>query len=339
MIERHSALHAYAGWSGGDDTRGCSSGGAAFLLGLYLLRNGGVVYGTFIEIGGKAVVARITTPEQLERTKGSKYVRSSLSTDILSSMEEDLQGGKMALFVGTPCQVAGIRKRFGDGGGRLFLADLLCHGTPPQSYLDDEVQFLEAKGRLGGSGPVMDIRFRGGNQSSDYHLSIWSKDNCLYSLEARKQPYVLAMLQGVTLMDGCYECPFASPERVGDITLGDYIGLGREDGFRPDGPKVSYLSVNTPAGILLYDRMLCAFPEFRSVERPVEERLAYRTSILEPAPKSPLRAKFLQLLPRLGFARAVRRTMRDELFRQSDLYRSLHHFAHRIKCVILNKKS
>ena len=334
MRDRHSALHAYAGWNTGDNTRRCSSGGAAYLLGLYILRNQGVVYGTVIESGGKAAVARIISAEELERTKGSKYVRSSLSAEIMSSMEADLKDGKMILFVGTPCQVAGIRKRFGDGDGRLFLADLLCHGTPPQSYLDDELRYLAAKGRLSGSGPVTDIRFRSGSKKSDYHLSIWNQDNCQYSVEARKQPYVLAMLQGVTLMEGCYECPFAHPERAGDITLGDYIGLGAEDGFRADADKISYISVNTPAGILLYDRMLKAFPGFSSVERPVDERQAYRTSILEPAAKSPLRGKFLRLLPRLGFARAVRRTMRGEILRQSGLYRRLHHLAHRIKSVI-----
>ena len=99
-----------------------------------------------IETGGKAAVARIISSEELERTKGSKYVRSSLSAEIISSMEADLKDGKMILFIGTPCQIAGIRKRFGDGDGRLFLADLLCHGTPPQSYLDEELRTLPRRG-------------------------------------------------------------------------------------------------------------------------------------------------------------------------------------------------
>ena len=324
MIDRHSAIRCYAGWNtDADAIRGCSSGGAAFLLGQYVItRLGGIVYATAITPGGHAEVIRAETVEQLEKTKGSKYVRSSFTEEIIASLKEDLEAGKKVLFVGTPCQAAGLRKRFSDGEGHLFLIDLLCHGTPPRQYLAEEIAHLV------GDASVTDVRFRG-HAKGDYHLSIWEQDNCLYSVEARKQPYVLGMLTGITLMEGCYECPFASPERVGDITLGDYIGLG--DDFDGPGQHVSYISVNTPGGVLLYDLFCRACPEFQSRERPVSERLAYRSAILQPAARHPLRDRFLTLLPRLGFARAIRRTVRGEMLRRTPLYRTLHHLGHRLK--------
>ncbi len=320
------ALHAYAAWNEEyPEIKGCSSGGAAYLMGRFLIERHGVVYASAFGEDGNVSIRRNDTPQALESTKGSKYVRSSFSNDTFLSLKADLQDGREVLFIGTPCQVAGLKKRLGDETEHLTTVDLLCHGTPPAQYLQEEVRHLI------GNRSFTDIRFRDG-QGGDYHLSIWDRERCLYSVEARKQPYVLGALLGVTLMEGCYGCPFATPERTGDITLGDYIGLGREDGFRaPEGRRVSYVSVNTPRGEFFYSAFLQQHPGFRSTERPVTERLAYRPSLLEPASRHPLRARFLELLPRLGFARAIRRSLRGEILHRTPLYRALHHWAHQIK--------
>ena len=331
-IERHSALHVFAGWNPNrEESRKSASGGTAWLLGRYYIETlGGVVYATAFTVGKGACVIRATTLQELEATKGSRYVRSVFPQELFDALLADLADGRPVLFVGTPCQVAGVRgkveRRFpvkpgmtGEKG--LLCVDLLCHGAPPRSYLEAEIRHLI------GDKPYTDIRFRG-NDGHDFHLSIWDGERCLYSVEARKQPYLLAMLRGVNLMEGCYKCPFSSPERVGDITLGDYIGLGAEDGFRVEGHNVSYIGLNTPRGESAYRAFCAENPVFQSVERPVGERLAYRPSILEPTLRHPLRDAFRQKLPRLGCSRAIRRTMRGEIFHETPLYRTLHHWAH-----------
>ncbi len=341
---RHTALQVFAGWNTNlPESRKCASGGTAWLLGKYYLESlGGVVYATAFTADADVRVIRATTLRELETTKGSRYVRGAFPAELYEALLADLQAGKDVLFVGTPCQVAGVRSRWerfrnksgmtGESNGMtegaddrtegsLLCVDLLCHGTPPKEYLDAEIRHL-----IGGR-PYTDVRFRG-NDGHDFHLSIWNGDDCLYSVEARRQPYLLAMLRGVTLMEGCYQCPFASPERIGDITLGDFIGLGAADGFKAEGHNVSYISLNTLSGIRIYEAFCKANPAFRSVGRPLDERLAYRPSILEPTQRHPLRETFLQELPRLGFARAIRRTMRGEILRGTPLYRTLHHWAH-----------
>jgi coenzyme F420-reducing hydrogenase beta subunit len=332
-IDRHSALHVFAGWNTNrPESLKSASGGTAWLLGKYYIETlGGVVYATAFTAAKGACVIRATTLQDLEATKGSRYVRSAFPQELFDALLADLAAGKPVLFVGTPCQVAGVRgkvERFrnmvrqthqpsgmtgGDKAGELLCVDLLCHGAPPRSYLEAEIRHLI------GDKPYTDIRFRG-NDGHDFHLSIWDGEHCLYSVEARKQPYLLAMLRGVNLMEGCYKCPFATPERVGDITLGDYIGLGAKDGFKVEGHNVSYIGINTPQGESAY-RAFC-------VERPVEERLAYRPSILEPTLRHPLRDAFRQRLPHLGCPRSIRRTMRGEILHETPLYRTLHHWAH-----------
>ncbi|MBR5699755.1 MAG: Coenzyme F420 hydrogenase/dehydrogenase, beta subunit C-terminal domain [Bacteroidales bacterium] len=343
-IDRHSALHVFAGWNTNrPESLKSASGGTAWLLGKYYIETlGGVVYATAFTAAKGACVIRATTLQDLEATKGSRYVRSAFPQEMFEALLEDLAAGRPVLFVGTPCQVAGVRgkveKRFpvkpGMTGERgmagekgmtgakgLLCVDLLCHGAPPRSYLEAEIRHLI------GDKPYTDIRFRG-NDGHDFHLSIWDGEHCLYSVEARKQPYLLAMLRGVNLMEGCYKCPFATPERVGDITLGDYIGLGAKDGFKVEGHNVSYIGINTPQGESAYRAFCAETPAFQSVERPVEERLAYRPSILEPTLRHPLRDAFRQRLPHLGCPRSIRRTMRGEILHETPLYRTLHHWAH-----------
>ena len=353
QIDRHNARRVFAGWNPDpEESRKSASGGTAFLLEKFFISDlKGVVYATAYTPEKTASVIRATTLQELDTTKGSKYVRGSFPAGLFRQLKQDLQAGRPVLFIGTPCQVAGVRKlleRFRDKPGMtqadkpgmtladkpgmtqtdkpgpLTCVDLLCHGAPPKSFLEAEIKHLIGKQ------PYTDVRFRG-NDGHDFHLSIWDKEKCLYSVKARKQPYLLAMLRGVTLMEGCYKCPFATPDRTGDITLGDYIGLGAGDGFKVEGHNVSYISANTPHGETIYQQFLLSQPAFRSVERPGEERLAYRPSILEATPRSPLRDAFLQRLPNLGFPRAIRRTMRWEILKESPVYRTLHHWAHLLR--------
>lgn len=326
QIDRHSALRVFAGWNPDpEESRTCASGGTGYQLGKHFITDlGGIVYATGHTSDRLATVLRATTLKDLASTKGSKYVRGLFPKGLFASLKEDVNTGKPILFVGTPCQVAGLRgllERNGDRYENLIFVDLLCHGAPPQTFLDAEIRHLI------GNRPYTDVRFRG-NDKHDFHLSIWDKDYCIYSVKARKQPYLLAMLRGVTLMEGCYKCPFASPERTGDITLGDYIGLGAADGFTVEGHNVSYISLNTRQGEKAFLDFLQAQTTFHAVERPTEERLAYKPSILEATSRSPLRDAFLERLPHMGFARAIRRTIRPEILKETPLYRTLHHWAH-----------
>ena len=69
---------------------------------------------------------------------GSKYVWS-WAGDVYQSVKEDLKNGKQVLFVGLPCQVAGLRAYLGKPWDNLTTMDFFCSGAPSQmafkSYL------------------------------------------------------------------------------------------------------------------------------------------------------------------------------------------------------------
>ena len=58
--------------------------------------------------------------------------------------------------------------------------------------------------------------------------------------------YYNMFLRGEIFRDNCYECPYAKKERTGDITLGDYWGIEKNDSIYINIENgVSCLLINT----------------------------------------------------------------------------------------------
>lgn len=74
----------------------------------HIILNGGVVYGASVDENAYVKHIRVDCFEELERLKGSKYVQSDIG-DYYSKVKSDLNINKKVLFVGTPCQVAGLK--------------------------------------------------------------------------------------------------------------------------------------------------------------------------------------------------------------------------------------
>ena len=86
----------------------CASGGAATALSRYVLQQGGIVYGCSNVEMRHVKHIRITKEEDLPLLKGSKYVQSDVGLNY-RLIKGDLRQGLNVLFVGTPCQVAGLK--------------------------------------------------------------------------------------------------------------------------------------------------------------------------------------------------------------------------------------
>ncbi len=301
-------MNCYAGWNpSAEDRRGSASGGVATLLARTVLREGGVYFGTRWDEHMRPVIS--WTEDDPEPFRGSRYVQADWG-EALEKLEAFLAVGRTVLFIGIPCQVAALKKLREQYPG-LLCVDLLCHGTAPEEYLREEVAHL-SKGRK-----VSDIRFREGGT---FAMSLWDGKNCISWQEAQRSPYLWGYLSGITLREACYRCPFAKAERVGDITLGDFIGIERKN--------VSFVLSNSEAGEALLQHCGAVLEPHQ-----LEERFVYRPGILEPTKQSPLRQKFLSELERRPFPLAIRRTLRQHFltlpFRQA--WKWLHHQAHLLR--------
>lgn len=82
--------------------------------------------------------------EKLSLLRGSKYVQSELGNSY-RQVREYIHEGRMVLFSGTGCQIAGLYAYL--GGKRyedlLYTLDLVCHGVPSQGCFDSYIGKLQ----------------------------------------------------------------------------------------------------------------------------------------------------------------------------------------------------
>ncbi|MBO7604796.1 MAG: polysaccharide pyruvyl transferase family protein [Bacteroidales bacterium] len=299
-----------------------SSGGIAFALSRQFITSGGRVWATRFNASCQAEVAEVHDLQELESFRGSKYVQSRLDKACCESIKAAL-GSTKVLFIGTPCQVAALRSSLKDTDtSGLVCADLLCHGTTPESYLQDELAYL---GRRHSLGRPLALSFR---QGARFRLKVEGSSGKVYERRAERQPYFLGYLGSTTLRDSCYNCPFAGEMRTGDITIGDFI---TEKG--PSEGK-SFVSLNSSKGRKVFG-LIAPELEIRGPEGILSARESYRPAILEASVKTPEHYRFKELLPRLGFAKAIRRALRARLMRNHPLYKKAHHLAHQIKSALI----
>lgn len=63
--------------------------------------------------------------------------------------------------------------------------------------------------------------------TENFILSLYDKDDiCFYSSSSLKDPYQFAYHRMVAYRENCYHCRYANSQRISDITLSDYKGLG-----------------------------------------------------------------------------------------------------------------
>lgn len=187
-----------------------TSGGIAYELCKQVLTSGGIVYGCIMDETLKARHIRIDNIIDLKRTQGSKYSQSFIGTTF-KNVKNDLKAHKEVVFVGTPCQVAGLKSYLNKDYENLLLIDLVCHGNVPSPYISEYCKNIEPK--------ATNVRFR---NKRNYLLTISSKNKEVYRKKGNKDPYLFAFLKDISLKESCHHCIYAAQKRAGDITLGDF---------------------------------------------------------------------------------------------------------------------
>ena len=182
---------------------------------------------------------------------GSKYVQSDL-TGVFPKIRHLLEVGEMVLFTGTGCHCAGLRGYLSQcsvDDTNLYVADIVCHGVPPQKLWCDYKNAVEStQGKK-----LAGYQFRDKTEGwRGLHPAAIFEDGT----QAEKDPLFLSygrLFGNLVLNAPCYSCKYANIARVGDITLGDYWGIEKSDCHLDDGKGVSLCLVNTEKGIRLFD--------------------------------------------------------------------------------------
>ena len=222
-----------------------TSSGIVTVFSRYIVEDGGVVYGSCGDNCQKIQHIRISNSDEVEKLKGSKYVQSSIGKSFCQ-VREDLKKGLSVLFIGTPCQVAGLNKFLRKGYDNLYTIDLICHGVPSQQILNDALKAYLPDINL----DEVTLKFRKKEKGKSlYGLFVDDKQGKkLYRSVYPDNEYITGFLCGLYYRESCYQCHYARPERVSDITVGDYWDREKKIHIDNANGGLSMLIVNTPAG-------------------------------------------------------------------------------------------
>ena len=216
-----------------------SSGGVANELGKYIISNNGIYYGVSSYLNNNEIVfERISKTSELEKVQGSKYVHA-LVRDTYKKIKQDLEAKKEVLFIGSPCQIAGLKCYLKKEYSNLYTVDLICHGVPSQKLLKEEI------------GTDFDyVSFRQGNR---FNLIAKNNGTTVYEKNKYSSIYYNLFLKGIIYRENCYTCKYARNERIGDITIGDFWRLKDEKIKSKHGTSIVLL--NTQKGEDLFNKI------------------------------------------------------------------------------------
>lgn len=325
-------LKCYASWIKDKEKRKiCASGGIGTIMSEYIIKQGGVVFGSRYNADLTPVMTYTDNLEELEYFKGSRYVQSLVGETTYKKVKDFLRNDRQVMFVGTPCQIAGLKSYLRKEYDNLITVDLICHGVCPTSYLKEEVAYLADKYKLT---DIADIRFRG-NDGNNFRLTLWNKDRRklfprdnyrekMLRIGGLQQYYLKGFLLGVSMRENCYSCNYARPERISDITIGDFIGLGKTIPFEYPKANVSSVTINTQKGNSFYEKVSETMDTLVNVERDYLERLQYKPSLVHPFDRHPLNAKFVELYKQRGYLFAIHTTLGTTL--RYDLIKTYLHY-------------
>lgn len=266
----------YGTASSHDETiRKSSSGGIFYLLARQIIEQGGYVVGAELSLEDRYLSHAIVSDfGDLIPLLGSKYICSD-TNDTYSRTKGLLKDGHIVMYVGTPCQIAGLKLFLKKEYDNLLTVDLLCHGAPSQYVFKEYIGYLERKHH----GKVSEICFRdkeknGWSITLRYKIARKNKIKNYYE-PAGLSPYFFGFLRGKFLRESCYHCPYTKLERTGDITLADFWGVQHAISGKDFSKGCSCVLLNTRKGGSYYHNV----EEFLSFSERVTYEQAYKQNM------------------------------------------------------------
>ena len=237
-----------------------SSGGVFSLLAEVFIVDGGVVVGCAMDKNLQAVHIICETIEDIIRLRSSKYVQSNVE-GIFPQVRKLLRDGRKVLFSGTPCQVAGLRRFLVKPFGNLFCVDVLCHGVPSPKLFREYKEMMEQQ--YGSQAHSVNFRSKK-KEWKRLYINFRFDNGKEYFKNATFDPYMQLFLGNKSQRNACFHCPFTTTNRQGDISLGDFWGIGKNFPGLDDDKGISMILINSDKGEEMYSKIMYQITSFES---------------------------------------------------------------------------
>ena len=276
-----------------------SSGGAFSALADWFIQNDGVVYGAVYNEKMQVVHSRATTTNEYSEMRGSKYSQSDLQGTFLKC-KEDLKEGKLVLFTGTPCQIAGLKSFLMRPYENLITVDLVCHAVPSPRVFADYVDSVNKKFK--DTLKSINMRYKkscGWSHSYSFCYSFCSGKEMVDPIGFSN--WGRYFFSGCIDRPSCHQCLFTNFDREGDFTIADFWD---DLMLRPDiksSKGTSLFMINTEKGSML-------FPKIKSLRSwKISEYESLQRCLIKPSDASPRREEFWNCYLENGYEETMRK--------------------------------
>lgn len=277
-----------------------SSGGVFSLLAEYILKNDGVVFGASFDENFVVRHTFVEREEDLNKLRVSKYVQSDMG-EMFKKAKEFLDGGRMVLFTGTACQIAGLKSFLKRDYENLFTQDLICHGVPSPLVWKKYVELR----RLEGNSTIKSISFRDKHYSWVFFSMCFKfANNETYRKRYLGDPMLNIFLLNKCLRPSCHACVFKTITRQSDVTLADFWGINSVLPEINDKKGVSLVLIQSEKGQKLFDEIKSGmtYKEVNFKHAIIHNKMYYKSAL-----KNPVRTRFFRDLQNLPFKKVMGR--------------------------------
>jgi coenzyme F420-reducing hydrogenase beta subunit len=232
--------YTFGGYCKNQEVREQSTSGGAFsaIVDSWCKKNY-VIFGAISE-GLNVRHAYVFDKGLISNFRKSKYSQSVIG-DSYKRVKTFLKEGKNVVFSGTPCQNAGLIKYLllsNTDLSNLLTIEVVCEGVPSPLYVRKLDDYMAVK--YGERISSLDYRYKCRGKWDFECMKIGLKDKGKWDFQmssfflknGRKikidrwfNPFWSIWLNHLISRPSCYKCPFATADRISDITLGDLWGV------------------------------------------------------------------------------------------------------------------
>lgn len=240
--ENQVVNECYAVWANDEVRMQSSSGGIFTVIAEEMLNRGGYVCAVAYGSGFKAEHIIISDKKELYKLRRSKYMQSDVGF-VYRRVEELLKRDKEVMFVGTPCQVAGIKAYLGQTYKKLLLVDIYCNYTPAyplfEKYLNENYNVDDIN--------KIDFRVKKYGWIADIH-TITDKNGNIEEKREYNDAFQRGYHPKLFMRETCEKCKFAGNPRQGDISIADFWHIGEFYPELDDTRGTSCVVINNTKG-------------------------------------------------------------------------------------------
>ena len=196
-----------------------TSGGVFTLLAEYVISKGGIVCAAKFGEHYHIHHSFFDSLSDIDPYRGSKYAQSDLS-DVFRQIKNYLKE-RPVLFVGTPCQVGGLKSFLMKDYDNLYTCDFICMSISSGKMWDDYITYYHK------NHTIKRIFFK--DKRIGWHKTDWrmliEDENGEHLCKGRENPYFFSYLLHYSARPSCFKCIFRHCRHMSDFTIADCWGI------------------------------------------------------------------------------------------------------------------